>query len=177
MSIITEKLSSTAWQKQYGKSVAAHAPGMFIELWKRTVARTGGILHEVPTHSTKLSQYCHGCDTYVKKKLSERWHHCSCGVGPVQRDLYSAFLAVHLDLKTHMPSIAHEQWASAETRLQAAMEDVQQRANAGEALPQSMGMPRAGARLPGSLASDHQELRFRRGRVEAVARWQEPPAL
>lgn len=175
--IITEKLSYKAWQKQYGKSVGAHAPGMFIELLKRTVARTGGILHEVPTRSTQLSQYCHGCDTYVKKKLSQRWHQCECGIGPVQRDLYSAFLAVHLDLRTFVPSIAHEQWESAETRLQAAIEDVYQRATAGEALPQSMGVPRAGARLPRSLASDHQELHSRRGKVEALARWQEPPAL
>jgi hypothetical protein len=59
-SITTEKLSYKAWQKQHGKSVGAHAPGMFIELLKRMVARTGGILHEVPTRSTKLSQYCHG---------------------------------------------------------------------------------------------------------------------
>jgi len=144
---------------------------------KRTVVRTGGTLHEVPTRSTKLSQYCHGCGGYVKKSLSERWHQCECGIGPVQRDLYSAFLAVHLDLRTLVPSIAHSEWESAETRLQAAIEDVMKRARAGEALPQSFGIPRAGARLPRSLASDYQELRSRRGRVEAVARWQEPLAF
>jgi len=174
--IKTEKISYKAWQKQYGKSVGTHAPGMFIELLKRTVARTGGILHEVPPRSTKLSQYCHGCDSYAKKKLSERWHECACGIGPVQRDLYSAFLACYLDLRTFVPSIAPASWESAETRLQAAMEDVVQRAKAGEALPQSMGMPRARARLPKSPASDHQELRYRYDRVEAVVRWQEPPA-
>jgi hypothetical protein len=168
--VITEKLSYKAWQKQYGKSIGTHAPGMFIELLKRTVARTGGILHEVPTRSTKLSQYCHGCRSFVKKKLSERWHQCTCGIGPVQRDLYSAFLACHLDLRTLVPSIAHDQWESAETRLRVAMESVIQRANAGEALPQSMGMPRARARLPKSLGSDHQDLRDQRNRGEAVAR-------
>jgi hypothetical protein len=175
--IITEKLSYKAWQKQYGKSVGTHAPGMFIEWLKRTVARTGGILHEVPTHSTKLSQYCHGCSSYVKKPLSERWHHCECGVGPVQRDLYSAFLAVHLNLRTLVPSIAHEEWESAETRLRAAIEDVQERASAGEALPQSFGMPRARARLPRSLVGDQQELRSCRGNRDALTRRQEPPAL
>jgi hypothetical protein len=36
--IITEKLSYKAWQKQYGKSVGTHAPGMFIEWLKRTRA-------------------------------------------------------------------------------------------------------------------------------------------
>jgi hypothetical protein len=173
--VTIEKLSYRAWQKQYGKSVGAHAPSMFVDMLKRTVARTGGILHEVPTHSTKLSQYCHGCHSYVKKKLSQRWHQCPCGIGPVQRDLYSAFLAAYLDPRTLVPSIAQESWESAETRLRAALEDVQQRANAGQVLPQSFGMPRAGARLPRSLASDHQELLSPQGRGEALARGQEPP--
>ena len=150
---------------------------MFIALLKRTVVRTGGILHEVPTRSTKLSQYCHGCGTYVKKPLSERWHQCECGIGPVQRDLYSAFLAAHLDLRTFVPSIAQATWERAETRLRAAIEDVKQRATAGEALPQSMGVPRAGARLPRSLASDYQELCIPMEDVEAMARWQEPPVF
>jgi hypothetical protein len=144
---------------------------------RRTVARTGGILHEVPTTTTKLSQYCHGCGQYEKKPLSQRWHRCTCGIGPVQRDLYAAFLSCSLDLRTLVPSIAQATWESAETRLRAAIEDVQARARAGEVLPQSFGMPRAGARLPRSRASDRQELRFRHDRVEAVARWHEPPAF
>jgi hypothetical protein len=36
--IITEHLSYRAWQKQYGKSVGAHAPGMFLEQLRRTGA-------------------------------------------------------------------------------------------------------------------------------------------
>jgi hypothetical protein len=115
--IITEKISYRAWQKQYGKSVGLRAPGMFLDLLRRTEALTGDTLHEVSTRSTKLSQYCHGCGTYLKKPLSLRWHECACGIGPVQRDLYSAFLAAHLDLKTFLPSIAQHTWESAETRL------------------------------------------------------------
>jgi hypothetical protein len=42
--IILEKLSYKAWQKQYGRSVGLRAPGMFVALLKRTVASTGGIL-------------------------------------------------------------------------------------------------------------------------------------
>jgi hypothetical protein len=174
--IKTEKISYKAWQKQYGKSVRDHAPGMFIELLKRTVARTGGILHEVPTHLAKLSQYCHGCGTYIKKPLSQRWHECPCGIGPVQRDLYSAFLGCHLDLRTLVPSIAQTDWESAEARLRAAIEDVAQRANAGEALPQSFGMPRAGACLPKSLGNPQQELAVPPlAQQEALAVEQEPP--
>jgi len=175
-SISTEKLSYKAWQKQFGKSVGTHAPGMFVEILKRTVARTGGILHEVPTRTTKLSQYCHGCGTYTKKPLKTRWHQCPCGIGPVQRDLYSAFLAAHLDPRTTVPSIAQDSWESAETRLRAAVEDVTQRANAGESFPQSMGMPRAGARLPQSLVNPRQGLALS-GEQEASEGQQEPPAF
>ncbi|GHO72139.1 hypothetical protein KSC_110310 [Ktedonobacter sp. SOSP1-52] len=104
--IIIEKISYKAWQKQFGKSVGLRAPGMFVELLKRTVASTGGTLVEVPTRATALSQWCHGCAQKVKKPLSQRWHHCKCGIGPVQRDLYSAFLAAYLDPADPTPSCA-----------------------------------------------------------------------
>jgi hypothetical protein len=42
--IILEKISYKAWQKQYGKSVGLRAPGMFVAHLKRTVASTGGTL-------------------------------------------------------------------------------------------------------------------------------------
>jgi len=155
--------------------VGLHAPGMLIDHLRRTVAKTGGTLHEVPTRTTKLSQYCHGCHTYSRKLLSQRWHQCACGVGPVQRDLYSAWLAAHLDPPHSIPSIAHEEWEGAETRLRAAMERLYQRANEGQILPRSVGITLARARLPQSLAQSQQELLYRRGRLEALAMTQEPP--
>ncbi len=166
--IRTEKLSYKAWQKQYGKSVGRNAPGMFIDHLRRTVASTGGTLSEFPTRATKLSQYCHGCKTYVKKPLSQRWHHCACGIGPVQRDLYSAFLAAHLDFPNPIPSIAQDSWEGADLRLLAAVEVLQQRANEGQSLPRSVGIPRAGARLSQSPAPNRLELVYRRGRLEAL---------
>jgi hypothetical protein len=175
--IITEKISYKAWQKQYGKSVGLRAPGMFLALLKRTVASTGGTLSEVPTRQTKLSQYCHGCGTYQKKPLSVRWHQCPCGIGPVQRDLYSAFLVAHLNLKTFLPSIAQAVWESAETRLRAAIETNLQRANDGQSLPRSMGIPRARARLPESLGAVQQELCLPLGSRETLGHLQEPPRL
>ncbi len=135
---------------------------------KRTVASTGGSLSEVPTRSTKLSQYCHGCGRYEKKPLSQRWHRCSCGIGPVQRDLYSAFLIASLDLPDTIPSIAHDEWEGAELRLRAAVEVLTQRAKEGQLLPRSVGIPRAGARLPQSLDTAQLELVYRRGRLEAL---------
>ncbi len=166
--IHTEKISYKGWQKRYGKSVALHAPGMFIRMLGRTVASTGGTLHEVSTQKTKLSQYCHGCGKYEKKPLSQRWHRCTCGIGPVQRDLYSAFLIAHLETETTIPSIAHDAWEGAELRLRAAMEVLHQRAKEGQSLPGSVGISRAGACLPKSLANAHLELVYRRGRLEAL---------
>ena len=104
--VILEKISYKAWQKHYGKSVGLRAPGMFVDILRRTVASTGGTLLEVPTRTSKLSQFCHGCGKCVKKPLSQRMHHCSCGVGPVQRDLYSAFLASTLAQDHLSPSCA-----------------------------------------------------------------------
>ncbi len=179
--IITEKLSYQGWLKHYGKSVGLRAPGMLIAHLRRTVASTGGTLHEVPTRSTKLSQYCHGCGTFVKKPLSQRLHQCPCGIGPVQRDLYSAFLAAYLDPAKLLPSCAQYvvPWEGAEARLQAAHERVIQRANEGQVLPRSMGISRAGARLPENRSAATQELLFlsRRGKVEAWKHRPEPPAL
>src|SRR5260221_9397092 len=179
--IITEKLSYRGWQKRYGRSVGRCAPGMLIDHLRRTVASTGGTLHEVPTRSTKLSQYCHGCGAFVKKPLWQRWHQCPCGVGPVQRDLYSAFLAAYLDPADLTPSCAQYviPWEGAEARLLAAHERATQRANEGQVVPRSMGISRAGARLPKSRGEATQELLFlsRRGKVEAWKHRSETPAL
>ena len=163
-----EKISYIGWQKQFGKSVGLRSPGMLIDHLRRTVASTGGTLHEFPTRTTKLSQYCHGCRRYVKKPLSQRWHECACGIGPVQRDLYSAFLAAYLETQNIIPSIAHDEWEGADLRLRAAMERLHQRAKEGQVLPRSVGITRAGARLPESLRSLQQELVYRRGRLEAL---------
>jgi hypothetical protein len=179
--IITEKLNYKAWQKQFGRSVGLRAPGMFMELLKRTVASTGGTLIEVKTQQTKLSQFCHGCGKTRKKPLWQRWHSCECGVGPIQRDLYSAFLAAYLDAETDLPSCARYQvpWEGAETRLRAAQERLLQRAKEGQDLPRSMGIPRARARQPQSLSEAKQEPIFllKRGKLEAWTQRSEPPVL
>jgi hypothetical protein len=134
---------------------------MFIELLRRTVASTGGTLAEVPTHSTKLSQFCHGCGQFVPKPLWQRWHECPCGIEPIQRDLYSAFLAAYLDPPDFLPSCARQRyavgWEGAEPRLRAAYELALQRASVRQPLPRSFGIPRVGARLPKSPSRATQE--------------------
>src|SRR5215472_7042915 len=144
-------------------SIGLHAPGMFVAHLARIVAKTGGILHEVSAYQTKLSQYSHQCGDYHKKPRSQRWHQCPCGFGPVQRDLYSAFLLAHLEPEHILPSINQHVWEGAEPRLRAVMEGLQQRANEGQHLPRSMGLlasgkaARAGARRLESPAYPHQE--------------------
>jgi transposase len=135
-----EKTSFFGWQKQYGCSIGLRAPGMFIAHLARIVAKTGGTLCEVSTFKTKLSQYCHSCGKYVKKPRSQRWHLCPCGCGPVQRDLYSAFLLAYLESEQTKPSISQSDWTGAEPRLRAVMKALQQRANEGHCLPRSMGL-------------------------------------
>lgn len=158
-----EKTSFKGWQKQYGRSIGLRAPGMFVAHLKRLVAKTGGTLSEISAFKTKLSQYCHQCCQYVKKPRSQRWHHCACGCGPVQRDLYSAFLLAHLAPQQTIPSVTQHVWEGAEPRLRAVMEGLQQRANEGQCLPRSMGLlapggaARAGARRLKSPAYPQQE--------------------
>ena len=174
-----ERTSFKGWQKRYGKSVGLRAPGMFVEHLRRTVAKTGGILSEIATYRTRLSQYCHGCGRYVKKPLSQRWHQCACGVGPIQRDLYSACLLAFLNPVEYVPSIAQSDWARVESRVMAAMEELIQRANAGHALPQSFGIPGARVRQPERLAPNRLEPvdLLVRAPLEALELAQEPLLL
>ena len=90
----------------FGKSVGKRAPGMFVEMLRRKAENAGGEVIEFSTQTTRLSQTCHGCGTIHKKKLSERWHICACGV-IAQRDLYSAFWQLVLkmiDWSRHWPN-------------------------------------------------------------------------
>jgi hypothetical protein len=164
--ITIEKTSFKAWQKQDGRSIGLRAPGSCGAQLTRIVAKTGGTLHEVSAYQTRLSQYCHQCGQYHKKPRSQRRHTCPCGCGPVQRDLYSAFLLAYLEPGQTLPSITQPVWEGAEPRLRAVMEELQQRAHEGEPLPRSMGVvarrisgaARAGARRLKSPAYPHQEL-------------------
>jgi transposase len=90
-----EKLSYKAWQKMFGKSVGAKAPGLFIELLKYKIKLNSvkGKILEIRTWDTKLSQTCI-CGNIKKKKLGDRFHICDkCGL-TIQRDLLSAYLAL-----------------------------------------------------------------------------------
>lgn len=93
-SFMVERNEYRAFQQgRYGRSVGLAAPGEFVARLARKAEEYGATMKEVTTYTTRLSQTCHGCGTVERKPLSQRVHDCACGVGPVQRDLYSAWLA------------------------------------------------------------------------------------
>ena len=103
-----------------------------MNLLRRKAESAGGRVLEFPTRTTRLSRVCHGCGTFVKKPLSLRWHRCSCGVGPVQRDLYSAYLARHVENDRLSTESAREGWRAAESLLREAVERIKQTASGGD---------------------------------------------
>jgi len=115
----TERLSYISFQKNYGRSVKVRSPGMLVSTIKRKAESAGGSMDEFPTRTTKLSQTCH-CGLVVRKPLSLRTHECPCGVGPVQRDLYSGFLARHVKNDKLDHAGAERSWPGAEPLLKMA---------------------------------------------------------
>jgi hypothetical protein len=91
--VLTETISYKAWQKMFGRSVGHYAPSQLISKTKHKAEKAGGELIEINTWTAKLSQYDHVLNEYQKKALSERVHWVG-GETPIQRDLYSAFLAL-----------------------------------------------------------------------------------
>jgi putative transposase len=89
-------VSVKSLQKNYGKSVGARAPGLFMSELLRKAARAGGAVKSINVRQLKTSQYDHSSGEFHKKKLSERWHRFGDGRGLCQRDVYSAFLALHV---------------------------------------------------------------------------------
>jgi len=137
--IRTEKLSYRSFQKNFGKSVGRRAPGTFMKLLCDKAERAGGKVTEFSTYKTKLSQVCHGCGTAKKKPLSERWHNCPCGIGPVQRDLYSAYLAQFVLNDCLDKSQAQKAWPGAEPLLGRALSRLNESAT-GETRLASFGL-------------------------------------
>lgn len=136
--IKTEDVSYKAWQKMFGKSISIRAPSMFMSSLTRKAENAGGYVKEFPTQTTKLSQTCHVCVETVKKPLSQRWHVC-CGIR-MQRDLYSAYLAKCVDVRTGVLDIAKARllWQGLEPVLSAAVSRAKQTA-IGKVIPTSFG--------------------------------------
>ena len=137
--ISLEKLSYKALQKGYGRSTQFRAPGKFVKMLRRKAESAGGVTHEFPTHTTRLSQVCL-CGAVEKKPLSQRWHRCACGV-VMQRDLFSAFLAMCVEDETLNAKKAGEIWLGLESVQWAALSEIESVSGAAD-LPTSVGLQR-----------------------------------
>lgn len=162
--IKTEKLSYKAFQKNFGRSVAVRAPGMFIDLLTRKAENAGGSVENQNTRTTKLSQTCI-CGKVEKKPLKLRHHVCSCGT-EAQRDLFSAHLARHCNNHSLDICQAKTAWPAAEPLLRRAMSRLSQTASRG-LMPASFGLRRQ-SRSPVEDGSTLIEV------VDAVAERREP---
>jgi hypothetical protein len=110
----TEKLSKKAWQKNWGRRMKATAPAMFMNKTHRKAENAGGAVIEFNAGRHKLSQYDHTRGDFVKKPLSLRTHVLRDGSGQVvQRDLYSAWLALFVQTDGLDASRAKSAWAVA----------------------------------------------------------------
>jgi len=92
---------------------------------------------EINTRKTALSQFDHTSGAYVKKPLSQRMHVFGDGqTEPVQRDLYSAFLACCCDEDTLDIRQVQATWPAVQPLLRRAMARADQPASGqGFALP------------------------------------------
>ena len=95
------------------------APGLLITTIARKAESAGGAMEDFSTRTTRLSQYCHQADSYVKKPLSQRWHVFPDGTR-VQRDLYSAWLARFVRQNTLDTGQVCETWPAADQLLRRA---------------------------------------------------------
>jgi len=133
----TEKLSYRAFQNNYGRSVTVRAPGMLVSELRRKAVSAGGKVIEIKTRNTKLSQLDHTTEQYVKKPLNQRIHIFGDGTTePVQRDLYSAFLAMCCSQDSLDIGQVKKTWPSAEPLLRRAMLRVNE-PTSGEGFPLS----------------------------------------
>jgi putative transposase len=141
--IALEDLSYRAWQQRYGKSIALCAPGMFVARLRSLAASAGSTIVAINPRRAKLSQICQ-CGSLQNKRLSQRWHCCSCGAN-AQRDLYSAFLACFVHPETNLLDAgrAAAAWPGREPVLQAAYEQAMasNQPASGRRRPSSFGAP------------------------------------
>ena len=147
----TEKLSYKAFQKQFGRSVKVRAPGMFVAM----LQRKGAVLTNINTRKTALSQFDHTTGEFIKKPLSQRTHYFGDGkTDPVQRDLYSAFLARHCEQETLNVRQAAMAWPGAEPLLRRAMLSAKQSTSGGFGLPHALRRVRVDRPLKVDCRSD-----------------------
>lgn len=101
------KTGKNRCKKRYGKSVANHAPAMFVSILKNKVLSLGGEFREVdPGYAATQFDFTNG--VFTKHKVSERSITLSNGCTH-QRDMLSAFNLQHIDNELKEYDIAQMQ--------------------------------------------------------------------
>jgi hypothetical protein len=127
--IKTETISHKGFQKNFGRSAKVKASGLFFSHLTRKAESAGGKVIELNTRELAMSQYDHVSDARNKKPLSQRHHNLGDGISCVQRDMYSAFLALNASGKTHNPHQLQQSWSAVEPLLRRTGLCVDQSAN------------------------------------------------
>ncbi len=133
-----EKLSHVAFQRSFGRSATVRACGAFFALLRRKAEEAGGGIVAIPAWKARLSQFDHTAGDFVRKPLSLRRHAVRDGSGVVvDRDVYSAFLALHCDATgvVDIPSASRHWSSGACGRLAAASRDAEPASGQGFPLP------------------------------------------
>ena len=175
-----EGLSYRAFQRMFGKSVGFRGPGTFVALLRRKAANAGAEVDEFSTQTTRLSQVCL-CGTIAKKTLSLRWHVCDCGVGPIQRDIFSAWLARFVVNNKLDAGQAQAAWPGADSFLRAASSEIQPAMGQGQPKPNPVATQVAQGPSRSSVHSGERASEACHGYVAAVTRklapQSEPPGF
>jgi transposase len=175
-----ERNSYRSFQRHYGRSVGLAGPAGFVATLTRKAANAGAQVRQLPAW-LRLSQVCHGCGGVERKPLAQRVHTCACGVGPVQRDVYSAWLACMAVPDPEGPTDpqgsaewrldadqARRAWSGAEPRLPAASSPLSVPEFSAWAREVARGGPRA-ARLPPERSRRVRGTERLAGKVGAMA--------
>lgn len=113
----TEALSYKGFQKNFGRSAKVRASGLFYSILTRKAESAGGKVENLNTRALAMSQYDHISCAKTKKPLSQRHHNLADGKCCIQRDIYSAFLALNAQENTHNPHQLHVSWSAVEPLL------------------------------------------------------------
>ena len=98
---VNEKTGKIQKKKRFGKSVANHAPSMFVSILENKVKSLGGEVVKVDTKNA-ASQYDFTDNSFTKHELKERNVTLSNG-DTHQRDMLAAFNLQHLKLDEEKP--------------------------------------------------------------------------
>jgi hypothetical protein len=95
--LFCEKMNYKGLQKtKFGKRMGYKAPSMFLSILDTKLTHQGKKIDYTNTWTAKASQYCPFSNTYVKKKLSQRFHITPDGV-KIKRDCFSTWLIKNIN--------------------------------------------------------------------------------